>query len=113
MKKIEIIIRPEKLDEVRALLDDLGVTGLMITSITGYGNQKGLAEHHLKNTPKKAGLVSQYKLETVVGDEKVDGIINSIINTVATGEPGDGKIFVYNVEDAIRIRTGEKGESAM
>lgn len=112
MKKMEIIIKPEKLEEVKAILQQCGVTGLMITNIMGYGNQRGFTQMY-RGTEFEVNLLPKMKVETVVSDEKVPCIIEKVRGVVASGAPGDGKIFIYAVEDAIRIRTGEQGGGAL
>lgn len=112
MKKLEIIIRPEKLEEVKSILQKCGVTGLMITNVMGYGNQRGFTQMY-RGTEFEVNLLPKIKVETVVSDDKVPCIIDNIRGVVASGSPGDGKIFIYSVEDAIRIRTGESGGGAL
>lgn len=112
MKKLEIIIKPERMEELKQTLNECGVTGLMITNIMGYGNQRGFTQVY-RGTEFTVNLLPKLKVETVVPTEKVDMIIDNIRGVVASGQPGDGKIFVYAVEDAIRIRTGEKGQTAL
>ncbi len=112
MKKLEIIIKPEKLEEVKTIMDDCQATGLMITNIMGYGNQKGYMQMY-RGTKFTVNLLPKIKVESVVSADKLEQIIERITQAVATGAPGDGKIFVYDVEDAIRIRTGERGEIAL
>lgn len=112
MKKLEIIIKHEKLEEVKQVLQGCEVTGLMITSIMGYGNQRGFTQVY-RGTEFTVNLLPKVKVETVVADDKVASIIDKIRQIVASGQVGDGKIFVYTVEDAIRIRTGDQGESAL
>lgn len=112
MKKLEIIIKPEKLEDLKAVLDACGVNGLNIVNIMGYGNQKGIvkkyrgAEYHVNMLPK-------IKVETVVEDESADHVIDRVVNEIKTGNYGDGKIFIMDVVDAIRIRTGERGSEAI
>ncbi len=112
MKKLEIIIRPEKLEEVKSILQKCGVTGLMITNVMGYGNQRGFTQMY-RGTEFEVNLLPKIKVETVVSEDKVPCIIDNVRGVVASGSPGDGKIFVYVVEDAIRIRTGESGGGAL
>ena len=112
MKKLEIIIKPERMEELKQTLNTCGITGLMITNIMGYGNQRGFTQVY-RGTEFTFNLLPKLKIETVVPSEKVDAIIEKIISVVASGQVGDGKIFVYSVEDAIRIRTGEKGQEAL
>lgn len=112
MKKIEAIIRPAKLDAVRKALGGAGSPGLMITEIEGHGKQKGLVRQW-RGKEYKVELLPKIKIEIVVKDTEVDKLVKVISDTAKTGEIGDGKIFVYPVEDALRIRTGEKGEGAI
>lgn len=112
MKKIEAIIRPEKLDEVRKALDKLGYPGIMITEIEGHGKQKGVVQQW-RGEVYKVELLSKIKIEIVASDKDVSKIVDGIIKAAKTGAVGDGKIFVSNVDEAIRIRTGEKGEQAL
>ena len=112
MKKIEAIIKPFKLDEVREVLSDLGIMGLTATEVKGFGRQKGHTELY-RGAEYVVDFLPKVKLDIVVADEMVDKVIDSITKTARTGKIGDGKIFVMNVEDAVRIRTGEKGEDAI
>ncbi len=112
MKKIEVIIRPERLEAVRSALEKVGYTGLMITEIEGHGKQKGVVQQW-RGEKYKVAFLPKIKIEIVVKDDKVESIIKTITDNAKTGEIGDGKIFVYNIENAIRIRTGERGESAL
>ena len=116
MKKLEIIIKPEKLESLKNILDDCEASGLMITNIMGYGNQKGYTRMY-RGTTYNVNLLPKVKVETVVADdaaEKEDLIleINSV-EEISTGNYGDGKIFIYNIEDVVRIRTGERGADAI
>lgn len=112
MKKIEIVIRPEKLDALRNALEEAGCAGLMITEIEGHGKQKGVVQQW-RGEKYRVELLPKIKIEIVVKDGELERITNLIISTVRTGEIGDGKIFIYTVDDAIRVRTGEKGEGAL
>ncbi len=112
MKKIEVIIRPEKIDAVRKALEKAGSAGVMITEIEGHGKQKGVVQQW-RGEKYKVELLPKIKIEVVVRDEDVERITKTIIENAKTGEIGDGKIFIYPVENAIRIRTGEKGDSAL
>ena len=112
MKKLEIIIRPEKLDVLKKILTEDGISGMMISNIMGFGNQKGYT-HQYRGTTYAVNLVSKLKVETVIRDEQVEDLMQKIRNEISTGHVGDGKIFVYPVEDALRIRTGDRGESAL
>jgi len=112
MKKIEAIIRPGKLDEVQAALDQFGVTGLTVTQVIGCGKQKGHTQIY-RGVEYKVYLLPKVKIEMVVKDQAVEQIIQIISKAARSGEVGDGKIFIYPVEEAIRIRTGESGEDAL
>ena len=112
MKKMEIITRPEKLEIVKNILNDLGASGMMVTNIMGFGNQKGVT-HMYRGTEYTVNLLPKMKIETVIADEKKQAIIDALCKQLVTGNYGDGKIFVYDVEDAIRIRTGENGVTAL
>lgn len=112
MKKLEIVIRPEKLEVVKNILNDSGASGMMVTNIMGFGNQKGIT-HIYRGTEYTVNLLPKLKVETVVADAKMKKVIDELCKQVATGNHGDGKIFVYDVENAVRIRTGETGETAL
>lgn len=112
MKKLEIIIRPEKLEVVKNILNDCGASGMMVTNIMGFGNQKGIT-HIYRGTEYTVNLLPKLKVETVVADDKQKKIVDELCKQVASGSHGDGKIFIYDVEDAIRIRTGESGSVAL
>jgi len=110
-KKIEAAINSLKLEELRNALDKVGYPGMMITHIEGHGRQKGFIEETPGNF--KADLRPKIKVEIVVNDKDVKKIVDTIAETVRTGKVGDGKIFVTNIEEVVRIRTGEKGEKAV
>jgi nitrogen regulatory protein P-II 1 len=112
MKKIEIIIRPAKANDVLAALNKVGHPGIMITEIEGHGRQKGI-EQEFRGKTYKTELLSKVKLEIVVNDKDLDKTIKAVREAAFTGKVGDGKIFIYPVDNAIRIRTDEKGESAV
>ena len=112
MKKLEIIIKPEKLETVKGILEAQKVSGLMITHIMGFGKHKGYTQKYRGNE-MNVNLLPKVKVETVVSDDAASKICDIIVKEVSTGEYGDGKIFVFPVEDAIRIRTGERGEKAI
>jgi len=112
MKKIEAIIRPTKLDEVKVALDEFGVVGLTVTDVRGYGAQRGHTERYRGNT-YVVNLLPKIKLELVVSDENYEAVIKIVEKAAHTGEVGDGKIFVEDVDRAIRIRTGEEGDLAL
>jgi len=112
MKKIEAIIRPGKLEEIKEALNKFNIQGLTISQVMGCGLQKGRKEFY-RGTEVTLNLLPKIKIEIVAKDQFVDDIIKLISNEAKTGEVGDGKIFIYDVADAIRIRTGERGESAI
>ena len=112
MKKIEVIIKAERLEILKEVLSAERVSGVMVTNIMGYGNQKGRTQIY-RGVEYGVNMLPKLKVETVVPDEKVDQLVKDIQKNVTTGNIGDGKIFVYNVENAVRIRTGENGESAI
>jgi nitrogen regulatory protein P-II 1 len=112
MKKIEAIIKPFKLDEVREALSDVGVTGLTVTEVKGFGRQKGHTELY-RGAEYVVDFLPQIKSELVVADETVEAAIEAIIKAARTGKIGDGKIFVSPVEQVVRIRTGEANEAAI
>ncbi|MCW8806122.1 MAG: P-II family nitrogen regulator [Ignavibacteriaceae bacterium] len=112
MKKVEAIIRPFKLEEVKEALVEEGIRGLTISEVRGYGRQKGHTETY-RGSEYRIEFVPKIKIEVVVEDSKVEKIVDAILNTGKTGQVGDGKIFIYNVEDVVRIRTGESGKDAL
>ena len=112
MKKLEIIIRPEKLEDLKAILEESNVNGLNIANIMGYGNQKGVVKRY-RGAEYRVNLLPKIKVETVVSDEVSEALIDKIVKEINTGNYGDGKIFVYDVQDAVRIRTGERGQEAL
>lgn len=112
MKKLEIVTRPEKLNELRLILEEFGVTGLNIFHMEGYGNQKGHYEG-FDEAVNRIQLLPMIKVETVVDAAIAGTLIEKISKGIRTGNYGDGKIFVYDVDDAIRIRTGERGKCAL
>ena len=112
MKKIEAIIKPFKLDEVRETLSVIGVTGLTVTEVKGFGRQKGHTELY-RGAEYVVDFLPKIKLELVVSDEMVDPAVDAIIKAAHTGKIGDGKIFVSSIEQVIRIRTGETGKDAI
>ena len=112
MKKIEAIIRPEKVDEVRRALEKVGFPGLNISEVEGHGKQKGVVQQW-RGEQYRVELLPKVRLEVVVSDQDVKKIIRAISETAKTGGVGDGKIFVSSVDEVVRIRTGETGESAL
>jgi len=112
MKKVEAIIKPFKLDEVREALSNEGITGLTVSEVKGFGRQKGHTELY-RGAEYVVDFLPKVKLEMVIPDDKLDGCIDAITGAAKTGKIGDGKIFVSSVERVIRIRTGEEGDSAI
>jgi nitrogen regulatory protein PII len=112
MKKIEAIIRPHLLESVKDALQTLGVQGMTISEVKGFGRQKGHTEVY-RGSEYKVEFVPKLKIEVILDDEVVGSAIDSIIKAARTGKFGDGKIFVFPVDEAIRIRTGEHGENAV
>ena len=112
MKKVTAIIKPFKLDDVRESLSEIGVNGMTVTEVKGFGRQKGHTELY-RGAEYMVDFLPKMKLELVVNDEILDQVVDSILETAQTGKIGDGKIFVEPVERVIRIRTGEEGEEAI
>ena len=112
MKKIEAVIKPFKLDEVREALSEVGITGLTVTEVKGFGRQKGHTELY-RGAEYVVDFLPKIKIEVVVATENVDAAIDAIIKAARTGKIGDGKIFVVDLEAALRVRTGETGDDAL
>ena len=112
MKKVEAIIKPFKLDDVRSALMDVGISGMTASEVKGFGRQKGHTELY-RGAEYAVDFLPKVKLEIIVGDEQVDACIEAILAAARTGKIGDGKIFVTPLERIIRIRTGEEGEDAV
>ncbi|MFZ0106787.1 MAG: P-II family nitrogen regulator [Thiobacillus sp.] len=112
MKKIEAVIKPFKLDEVREALSEIGVTGLTVTEVKGFGRQKGHTELY-RGAEYVVDFLPKVKLEVVIADNLLERAVETIIEAARTGKIGDGKIFVSPVEQVVRIRTGESGEAAI
>ena len=112
MKKIEAVIKPFKLDEVREALAEVGVAGLTVTEVKGFGRQKGHTELY-RGAEYVVDFLPKVKIEVVVTDEMVDRVIEAVIKSARTGKIGDGKIFVSGVDQVVRIRTGETNEAAV
>jgi nitrogen regulatory protein P-II 1 len=112
MKKIEAFIRPEKIEEIKDVLNTLNLKGLSISQVMGCGNQKGW-KGYVRGTEVEVNFLPKIKIETVVHDEQVDNVIDIISRLARTGDTGDGKIFVSDIIEAVRIRTGERGEKAL
>ena len=112
MKKIEAIIRPGKLDEVKNILGDLGINGITVSHVIGCGKQKGHLEGY-RGVELTVTLLPKVKIEMVVKDDQVDNVLQAIQSVCRSGKIGDGKIFVSSIENAVRIRTGEMGEDVL
>jgi nitrogen regulatory protein P-II 1 len=112
MKKIEAVIRPIKIDEVKEALTNIGIAGMTVTDVRGYGRQRGRTEKYRGNT-YVVNLLPKVKVEFVVPDDRAEEAVEAVLEAAHTGEIGDGKVFVSTVEEAVRIRTGERGEAAL
>ena len=112
MKKIEAIIKPYKIEEIKNSLTKIGIHGMTVTYVEGFGSQGGHTEIY-RTSEIAVSFIPKIKIEIIVDDKQVDTVIEVIINHANTGSIGDGKIFVYNIENAIRIRTGETGSVAL
>ncbi|MDC8832742.1 P-II family nitrogen regulator [Alteromonas gilva] len=112
MKKIEAIVKPFKLDEVREALADVGIAGMTVTEVKGFGRQKGHTELY-RGAEYQVDFLPKVKIEIVLDDERVEMAVETILKSAKTGKIGDGKIFIYNVEQAVRIRTSESGDEAI
>ena len=112
MKKIEAIIRPDRLPAVRKALEEVGFGGLTISQVTGHGKQRGITAEW-KGTPYTIDLLQKVRLEVVVADSELEGVLSAIADAAQTGEIGDGKIFISTIDDAMRIRTRERGPAAL
>jgi nitrogen regulatory protein PII len=112
MKKIEAIIKPFKLEEVKDALGEIGIEGMTVTEVKGFGRQKGHTEIY-RGSEYTVDFLPKLKIEIVVNDQQVDGAVHAIVKSAKTGKIGDGKVFVWSIENAIRIRTEDKGEKAI
>ncbi len=112
MKKIEAIIKPFKLDEVKEALNEIGIRGITVSEVKGFGRQKGHTELY-RGTEYVVDFLPKIKMEIVVRDDLVTQVVETIVEAARTGRIGDGKVFVLNVDDVVRIRTGESGEEAI
>ena len=112
MKKVEAIIKPFKLDEVKDKLNEIGVKGITVTEVKGFGRQKGHTELY-RGAEYVVDFLPKIKMDIIIDDSLVEEVVNSIVKTAQTGRIGDGKIFITSLEDTIRIRTGERGEEAI
>ena len=116
MKELSILIRPEKLEDVKEVLDKIHCGGMTLSTVMGCGTQKGISEgivNEIKGYKTTINLLPKVKVEVVVNDKDVEAVISNICEVCATDHVGDGKIFIRNVEDAVRIRTGERGVKAL
>lgn len=113
MKELEIVIKPEKLENLKRILDIEGAKGVMITSIYGYGHQKGGGQVYTREETPGINLLPKLSVRTVVKDSIVDNIVKRVLAELNTNSFGDGKIFIKNIEEAVKIRTGETGEDAL
>ena len=112
MKKVEAIIKPFKLDEVKDKLHEIGIQGITVTEVKGFGRQKGHTELY-RGAEYVVDFLPKIKLEIILPDSQVEDVVNEIIKAAQTGRIGDGKIFITNLEETVRIRTGERGEEAI
>ena len=112
MKKIEAIIKPFKLEEVKDALGEIGIEGMTVTEVKGFGRQKGHTEIY-RGSEYTVDFLPKIKLEVVLPDERVEAAVTAIVKSAKTGKIGDGKIFVTTIEEAVRIRTDEKGDKAL
>ena len=112
MKKIEAIIKPFKLDEVKDKLNELGVQGITVTEVKGFGRQKGHTELY-RGAEYVVDFLPKIKMEIILADSQAEDVVSGIVKAAQTGRIGDGKIFITNIEEAVRIRTGERGEDAI
>ena len=112
MKKVEAIIKPFKLDEVKDKLNEIGIQGITVTEVKGFGRQKGHTELY-RGAEYVVDFLPKIKMEVVIADAQVEEVTNTIVKAAQTGRIGDGKIFITSLEDTIRIRTGERGEEAV
>ena len=112
MKKVDAIVKPFKLDEVKDKMNEIGVQGITVTEVKGFGRQKGHTELY-RGAEYVVDFLPKVKMEIVIADTQVDEVIDTIMKAAQTGRIGDGKIFVTNLVDVIRIRTGERGEEAI
>ena len=112
MKKIEAVIRHFKLDEVKDALTEIAVQGMTVTEVRGFGRQKGHKEHY-RGAEYSVDFLPKVKMEVVIADDQVSAVIETLVRTARTGQPGDGKIFITDLEETVRIRTGEIGSDAL
>jgi nitrogen regulatory protein P-II 1 len=112
MKKVEAIVRPHVMEAVKNALQEVGVVGMTVSEVKGFGRQKGHTETY-RGSEYKVEFLPKVKIEVVLPDELVDAAVTAVLNTAKTGKFGDGKVFVFALEEVVRIRTGERGEAAL
>ena len=112
MRKVEAIVKPFKLDEVKEALNEIGIQGITVSEVKGFGRQKGHTELY-RGAEYVVDFIPKIKMEIIVADESVEQVVNTIADAAKTGRIGDGKIFVTPIDDVLRIRTGERGEDAL
>ena len=112
MKKVEAIIKPFKLEEVKDALGDVGIEGMTVSEVKGFGRQKGHTEIY-RGSEYTVDFLPKIKLELVLGDDRVDAAVKAIVGAAKTGKIGDGKVFITTIDNAVRIRTGETGDQAV
>ena len=112
MTKVEVVIRPEKLEDLQHQLEDIGLTGMTVMEVRGAGRQAGYVERY-RGQEYRVRLLPKLKVELVVADETVEAVVTAITTACRTGEVGDGKIFLWKMDDAVRIRTGDRGNEAL
>ena len=113
MKEIEFIIKPEKMENLKRILDNCGAHGVIVTYLSGYGHQRGVRQVYTRDELSGGTLLPKLSFRTVVPDEAVEDIVDKVVEELNTGSFGDGKIFIRNIEDVIQIRTGIRGEEAL
>lgn len=113
MKEIEFIIKPEKMENLKRILDNCKASGVIVTYLSGYGHQRGVRQVYTRDDISSGTLLPKLSFRTAVPDDKVDTIINKVVEELNTGSFGDGKIFVRNIEEVVQIRTGIRGEDAL
>lgn len=112
MKKVECIIKPFKLDDVKGAICNLGINGMTVSEVRGFGRQKGHTELY-RGAEYRIDFIPKIKIELVIADDQVEAVVSAVQHEASTGRIGDGKIFVSNIEDSIRIRTGESGDDSL
>ncbi|MFI4944716.1 MAG: P-II family nitrogen regulator [Burkholderiales bacterium] len=112
MKKLEAIVRPHLLEDVKTALQEVGIVGMTVTEVKGFGRQKGHTETY-RGSEYKVEFLPKVKIEVALGDELVDQAVDAVLKTAKTGKFGDGKVFVSSLDEVVRIRTAERGESAL